>query len=627
LPRSPQRPNGESTSDSPQALLRRVLSGFSQIIETGKAPNIDESSTFTGDDGITPDGLTPQDVERERAACKASFAYFCSHYAYVTEPRPPDENTDPDEDSDFQAFFKGKRYQASLSAEALALLQKDLDLAAQENGGTSTELPFALWDFQVEAAAWLEWLLVKRKSGAIEKCRDMGMSWLVLWFIIWCWLFRPGFQALIGSRKEASVDNGKLDSLFGKLDYGITKLPTWLQPKGYNRAKNRTYLSIVNPETKGFIAGDSQTEDFGRGGRYTIIFLDEYAFWTQDVWGSVRQASKTVIAGSTVNGKNLFYRLTQRLRKISGSRVLRMEWWKNPTHTEEWFKQQQAENDEATFAREVLIDYEASVKGKYYPICSIIEATGRLKERLKWTPGWPSFLSWDYGVSDNTALIWWQKHPDAARLPVGEPIYRMMFSYTNNARPIGFYVPFARAELPTPEQQALWQYSQAEIDFILMLQKAGVTRFLEHRGDPAGKQRSQDTAVSVEQTLAKAGIVVRSNTKDNSYAARRSALTDVLMRCEVNREGAWAAFDAISQSKYPDRSENSQSTTAPSGPVHDWTSHYRSSAEYFAVGEAKLPRQFHVINAMADDEDDGENGRPDPYADIDISEYFSSDEN
>ena len=38
----------------------------------------------------------------------------------------------------------------------------------------------------------------------IEKSRDMGASWCVLAVFFWCWLFEPGFQALVGSRKGVS---------------------------------------------------------------------------------------------------------------------------------------------------------------------------------------------------------------------------------------------------------------------------------------------------------------------------------------------------------------------------------------------------------------------------------------
>ena len=425
--------------------MHSVFSRLSAVAAQGQKKAANPDSNSDGEDASSLTATkkpTAEFIAEERKRCTASFHYFCTHYGFVVEPRPPDDGSgdDTDEEKDFLEFFAQKEYQATLSAEALGLLQKDLDELHAEKG-YNPELPFSLWPFQRRAAAWLEWLLKRGHSGAIEKCRDMGMSWLVLWFLIWCWLFRPGFSALLGSRKEAAVDNGKLDSLFGKLDFAINKLPEWIKPEGYDRTKHRTKLSIVNPSNGSFLVGDSQTEEFGRGGRYTIIFLDEYAFWTRDVWGSVRQATKTVIAGSTVNGENHFYRLTKRLRGVSPVRVFKMLWNENPTHTDKWYAQQEAENDEADFAREVLIDYKASVKGHYYPMCNLVKVV----DHLDWEPGWTSYLSWDYGVRDNCAMIWWQKNPFAGPT---EPLYRMMFAYTNAGQPIEYYIPFAKALHP-----------------------------------------------------------------------------------------------------------------------------------------------------------------------------------
>jgi len=39
----------------------------------------------------------------------------------------------------------------------------------------------------------------------------------------------------------------------------------------------------------------------------------------------------------------------------------------------------------------------------------------------------------------------------------------------------------------------------------------------------------------------------------------------------------------MQEARFPQRSENSQHTTAISKPVHDWTSHPRTATEYFAV--------------------------------------------
>lgn len=541
--------------------------------------------------------LTPEQ-QQELERCSKDFIYFCCHYCWVAEPRPDvAEPSEAELDLDFEAFYAQLLEAGELSTAALELLWQDL---AEVVG---SQKPFELWGFQKKAAIWANWLIAKGESGLVEKCRDMGLTWLFMALHVWWWRFRPNYSGALGSRKERMVDNGKMSSLFGKLDYIIEKLPEWLKPRGYVRRKHRTYLSLRNPENGNYLEGDSQTGDFGRSGRHTTVFLDEYAFWDTDVSGSIAQVARTVIYGSSVNGENHFKRLRDRLATRSPSLVQRWEWGLNPYHTQAWFKRMQAILDEADFAREVLIDYQAAIKGKYYPVCALVVQQGRIKPFIEWTPGWPSVCSLDYGVRDHFAAIWWQRNHEAT-------VYRMMYSYTNAGKPIDFYVPillvchpdealmeFDRytgeplVDLATglPQYRQLtreFTYSEYDIEFIQTLRRAGVSSAVEFRGDPAGEARSQDTATSVVQKLALAGIYVSSNHRRNDYHSRRESLTDVLLKLEVNKAGAWPAFDAIQQSKFPTVREGSQSTTAPRAPVHDWTADYRAAAEYYAVGEA-----------------------------------------
>lgn len=525
---------------------------------------------------------------------RAGPIVFIRTYGYVLEPRQP--ITDEQLDLDFETYLKNLRDGKYLNDDALKVMPDEVKGMG--------DLPFDLWDYQEELILWFEWLVSKGESGLVEKSRDMGYTWCFVWWVIYKYIVSESFSALLGSKKEAAVDNGTISSIFGKLDYAIEKLPQWLKPKGYDRKKHRTRLKIVNPEHPNvYIVGDSQTADFGASERHTVVIPDETALWDTDPSGTISNTTNTAIYGSSVRGENLFKRIRDRLAARSSSLVRTLTWNLNPTHTQTWFKAMQARMDEADFAREVLIDYQASVKGKYYPICSTVKQL----THIDWTPGWPSDLAMDYGVGDNMAMIWWQRNHQAT-------LHRMMFAYTNSGKPIEFYIPFMLAKHPDQcvyltdgynkpvldsegrqifkKLTEVFEYTEGELAFIARLQAAGVTGNLEYRGDPAGRQRSQDTATSIEQKLAGCGIYVFSNTKLNDYLSRRSALTEVLMKTEVNLDGAYEAFNAIQQSKYPERRENSQSTAIPNAPVHDWTSHYRSAAEYHAVGEEKGPGQI-----------------------------------
>ena len=95
-------------------------------------------------------------------------------------------------------------------------------------------IPFILYPYQIDLIHWLEERLVQKEDGVIDKSRDMGVSWVIMAWLLWHWLFDESFQALIGSRAEYQVDNRLIDSHFGRLEYLIQRLPAFLKPQGFS---------------------------------------------------------------------------------------------------------------------------------------------------------------------------------------------------------------------------------------------------------------------------------------------------------------------------------------------------------------------------------------------------------
>lgn len=71
----------------------------------------------------------------------------------------------------------------------------------------SPDIPLFLFPHQRE--------IIERVWGAeqrgedlfIEKTRDMGVTWTVLWYMLWRWRFHEKWYGLVGSRKEEEVDD------------------------------------------------------------------------------------------------------------------------------------------------------------------------------------------------------------------------------------------------------------------------------------------------------------------------------------------------------------------------------------------------------------------------------------
>lgn len=136
-------------------------------------------------------------------------------------------------------------------------------------------LPFVLFPRQVEFIQFLQDCLTQKEGGLVEKCRDMGASWLCCAFAVWLWLFHPGSAIGFGSRKEEYVDEkDNPKALLPKMRQIIENLPWWMQPKGFDMRKHAAYMKIINPENGSSITGEAG-DNIGRGGRTTLYIKDE----------------------------------------------------------------------------------------------------------------------------------------------------------------------------------------------------------------------------------------------------------------------------------------------------------------------------------------------------------------
>ena len=150
---------------------------------------------------------------------------------------------------------------------------------------------FKLFDYQRELVYEIKKAIEEGNDLFIEKCREMGATYTVLAVFLWFWRYIPGSNFLLGSRKESEVDNtkgeagevsNKESSLFGKLEYMLNHMPSFMYPKGFVVSKDLNYMSLLNPELGNVISGESANPNFSRGGRQKAILMDEFAFWEND---------------------------------------------------------------------------------------------------------------------------------------------------------------------------------------------------------------------------------------------------------------------------------------------------------------------------------------------------------
>jgi len=241
--------------------------------------------------------------------------------------------------------------------------------------GLVPNIPFVLWDKQVE---YLKWLYAKWQSGErglVEKSRDCGVTWLSVGLSVSMWCFEDGFTTGFGSRKEELVDKrGDSKSIFEKIRFFIDNLPEEFIPVGYQSRTCSAHMRIVNPASGAAIIGESGDE-IGRGGRTSIYLVDEAAFveHQERVDAALSQNTNCQIDISTPNGNgNIFYKKRQRFNNTD--KIFVFDWRDDPRKDDAWYQKQVSEQDEVTVAQEIDRDYNASSEDAFIPAKWVVAA-------------------------------------------------------------------------------------------------------------------------------------------------------------------------------------------------------------------------------------------------------------
>ena len=258
-----------------------------------------------------------------------------------------------------------------------------LDTYDPRNAGRDTPsyMPFVLFQRQAELVQMLQACLAGEESGLIEKCRDMGATWVSCAFSVWLWRFYPGAAVGWGSRKEQLVDKiGDPDSIFEKMRILIRRLPREFWPVGFSERDHMAYMRIVNPDTGSTITGEAG-DNIGRGGRKLIYFKDESAHYErpEKIEASLSDNTRVQIDISSVNGLgNVFHRKREAGEEWMDGPAIKdktnifiMDWRDHPMKDQVWYdaRKAKAEADGLShiFAQEVDRNYSAAVDGVIIP--------------------------------------------------------------------------------------------------------------------------------------------------------------------------------------------------------------------------------------------------------------------
>lgn len=411
-----------------------------------------------------------------------------------------------------------------------------------------------------------------------EKSRDMGVSWLALAVRFWLWIREPGYQSLLGSRKEEYVDSGDAKSLFWKLDYFIQRIKDpKLLPKGFDPKKHRTHMKLINPVNGNAITGESSNPNFSRGGRYQDVFFDEFGFWpdAQASWTAAGDATHCRHAVTTPPDEPSFAKSV----RFSDKTMIRTWHWRlHPRKDDEWYEREKARRSEEEVLHELDISWEYSGVGRPYPEIDTVP-TGN----YQYDPSSPLYLSMDIGL-DAVSIGYYQPLRNSDWIT-------MIGAFESSDHVIEWYFPLLGLGhvVNTPKctypkcsrGHHEFNYTDQEIAFFKAINHWAPAYFF---GDPSGKQRHVESGISPYTILWQHGITVNTNEAENEWLNRRDESKRMLSRLAINETPQTKWFiECLKNARYPKREETSNLTTEIVKPVHDWTSHHRTQFEFFSV--------------------------------------------
>jgi hypothetical protein len=443
--------------------------------------------------------------------------------------------------------------------------------------------PFFLFQYQkdVITKVWQAELEGKEAEILIDKPREMGLTWVMVWYMIWRWLFTQNWSGFILSRSESEVDDGTSDpssSIFGKIRWSIDKLPDWLVPEGFTpKGKKGTstdsMLRISNPQMNSTLVGSTTNQNAGRSRRYSLTFTDECFFVEhfQEVRRSLSSVSNIKVFISTSKVGRTFQGFVE-LCKSNGN-YISLSYKDNPFKDEIWYqdKLKEAEYD-PEIMREVEPTYTLPSSSMYYPELSQAKLAPLEYDRKR-----PLFVSLDYGKQDHTVLIWSQFDGQN---------FNLLECLAHSKVDFEWFTPFLNPLL-LPDPLKFVGRNKGVLDRVRTWQKP-----LAYFGEPAHKQVHYPSNSSIQKELVKYGVKLTVNDNACSHEVRRKATSMLLPRIVFNSssDGVMDLHDAIMNSRYAGGTKGT-SKDAMMKPAHDdEVGDYRSALENLCVNSPRIMR-------------------------------------
>lgn len=220
---------------------------------------------------------------------------------------------------------------------------------------TKGSIKFDLYEYQIRMIREFQ----KNRYTLLLAPRQCGKTITSAIYLLWLTMFRDDKQVLI-----ASKNLGHALEIMSRAQYCYEMTPTWLKPGCvyYNK-------SSIDFDNGSRMKSEATTEKTGRGGSYSLFYLDELAFVDKRIqtgmWASLQPALSTggsCIVSSTPNGdSDLFANLWRGAESKSNDFIpILIKWDEHPERGEEYLKEMYKQLGTILTSQEVLTQFITS---------------------------------------------------------------------------------------------------------------------------------------------------------------------------------------------------------------------------------------------------------------------------
>lgn len=266
---------------------------------------------------------------------------------------------------------------------------------------------------------------------AVEKSRQVMVTWLYAGYCLWLMLFHSGVKVIVQSKKQEDSD-----AVIDKIAVLYRSMPAWLQARHPVKV---TQSQIRTTDTRSRIEAVPQGPDVIRGPTPTLIWSDETAAQNecQETWLAMRPAlgnkGKALFTSSAAPSwfhmltkdqldpgrpppptefHELCHGLTHRKLPRNRFTVLRLHYSADPIkRTAEWQAAAKAGMTEAAWQQEMEINYDAKAGQPALPLLSIYRHQIVINP-IDIPKSWPRWLSCDYGTRSPSSIHAYAVSPD-----------------------------------------------------------------------------------------------------------------------------------------------------------------------------------------------------------------------